>query len=86
VRCLTRYADPAGNERLTAMTGAVLLGLFAAECLTREALARAVGCGAYVGRVAAWILAVCAGSGRIGSRFRPGAGGFGGCRAGRREP
>jgi len=27
-------ADPAGNERLTAMTGAVLLVLFAAECLT----------------------------------------------------
>jgi hypothetical protein len=26
--------DPAGNERLTAMTGAVLLVLFAAECLT----------------------------------------------------
>ncbi|HEY6310486.1 MAG TPA: hypothetical protein VIY52_06710 [Streptosporangiaceae bacterium] len=30
----TRHADPAGNERLTAMTGAVLLVLFAAECLT----------------------------------------------------
>ena len=30
----TRRADPAGNERLTAMTGAVLLVLFAAECLT----------------------------------------------------
>ena len=29
-----RRADPAGNERLTAMTGAVLLVLFAAECLT----------------------------------------------------
>ena len=29
----TRRADPAGNERLTAMTGAVLLVLFAAECL-----------------------------------------------------
>jgi hypothetical protein len=28
------HADPAGNERLTAMTGAVLLVLFAAECLT----------------------------------------------------
>lgn len=27
-------ADPAGNERLTAMTGAVLLVLFGAECLT----------------------------------------------------
>ncbi len=27
-------ANPAGNERLTAMTGAVLLALFAAECLT----------------------------------------------------
>ncbi len=27
-------ADPAGNERLTAMTGLVLLVLFAAECLT----------------------------------------------------
>ena len=27
-------ANPAGNERLTAMTGAVLLVLFAAECLT----------------------------------------------------
>jgi hypothetical protein len=27
-------ADPAGNERLTAMTGAVLLVLFVAECLT----------------------------------------------------
>jgi hypothetical protein len=27
-------ADPAGNERMTAMTGAVLLVLFAAECLT----------------------------------------------------
>ena len=26
--------DPAGNERLTAMTGAVLLVLFVAECLT----------------------------------------------------
>ena len=30
----TRQADPAGNERLTAMTGAVLLVLFVAECLT----------------------------------------------------
>jgi hypothetical protein len=30
----TRPTDPAGNERLTAMTGAVLLVLFAAECLT----------------------------------------------------
>ncbi len=29
-----RSADPAGNERLTAMTGAVLLVLFIAECLT----------------------------------------------------
>ena len=29
-----RRADPAGNERLTAMTGAVLLVLFVAECLT----------------------------------------------------
>jgi hypothetical protein len=29
-----RRDDPAGNERLTAMTGAVLLVLFAAECLT----------------------------------------------------
>jgi hypothetical protein len=29
-----RRADPAGNERLTAMTGSVLLVLFAAECLT----------------------------------------------------
>ena len=29
-----RGADPAGNERLTAMTGAVLLVLFVAECLT----------------------------------------------------
>jgi hypothetical protein len=29
-----RGADPAGNERLTAMTGAVLLVLFAAECFT----------------------------------------------------
>ena len=28
------HADPAGNERLTAMTGAVLLLLFLAECLT----------------------------------------------------
>ena len=27
-------ADPAGNQRLTAMTGAVLLVLFGAECLT----------------------------------------------------
>lgn len=27
-------ADPQGNERLTAMTGAVLLVLFAAECFT----------------------------------------------------
>jgi hypothetical protein len=27
-------ANPAGNERLTAMTGAVLLVLFVAECLT----------------------------------------------------
>jgi hypothetical protein len=27
-------ADPSGNERLTAMTGAVLLVLFIAECLT----------------------------------------------------
>lgn len=31
---LARPADPAGNERLTAMTGAVLLVLFVAECLT----------------------------------------------------
>ena len=31
---LARRADPAGNERLTAMTGAVLLVLFVAECLT----------------------------------------------------
>jgi hypothetical protein len=30
----TRRANPAGNERLTAMTGGVLLVLFAAECLT----------------------------------------------------
>jgi len=30
----TRLTDPAGNERLTAMTGAVLLVLFVAECLT----------------------------------------------------
>jgi hypothetical protein len=30
----TRPTDPAGNERLTAMTGAVLLVLFVAECLT----------------------------------------------------
>ena len=30
----TRHADPAGNERLTAMTGTVLLVLFVAECLT----------------------------------------------------
>jgi hypothetical protein len=30
----TRDADPAGNERLTAMTGTVLLVLFVAECLT----------------------------------------------------
>jgi hypothetical protein len=30
----TRRTDPAGNERLTAMTGAVLLLLFVAECLT----------------------------------------------------
>jgi hypothetical protein len=29
-----RHADPTGNERLTAMTGAVLLVLFVAECLT----------------------------------------------------
>jgi hypothetical protein len=29
-----RSADPAGNQRLTAMTGAVLLVLFVAECLT----------------------------------------------------
>jgi hypothetical protein len=29
----TRLADPAGNGRLTAMTGAVLLVLFVAECL-----------------------------------------------------
>jgi hypothetical protein len=29
-----RSADPAGNQRLTAMTGTVLLVLFAAECLT----------------------------------------------------
>jgi hypothetical protein len=29
-----RRADPAGNQRLTAMTGAVLLVLFVAECLT----------------------------------------------------
>ena len=30
----TRHANPAGNKRLTAMTGAVLLVLFVAECLT----------------------------------------------------
>jgi hypothetical protein len=30
----SRGANPAGNERLTAMTGAVLLVLFVAECLT----------------------------------------------------
>lgn len=30
----TRRADPAGNQRLTAMTGTVLLVLFVAECLT----------------------------------------------------
>ena len=30
----TRPANPAGNERLTAMTGVVLLLLFVAECLT----------------------------------------------------
>jgi hypothetical protein len=30
----SRRADPAGNQRLTAMTGAVLLVLFVAECLT----------------------------------------------------
>ena len=29
-----RAADPPGNQRLTAMTGAVLLVLFVAECLT----------------------------------------------------
>ena len=29
-----RAADPAGNQRLTAMTGAVLLALVIAECLT----------------------------------------------------
>jgi hypothetical protein len=29
-----RSANPAGNQRLTAMTGAVLLVLFVAECLT----------------------------------------------------
>jgi hypothetical protein len=31
---LPRAADPAGNQRLTAMTGAVLLALVIAECLT----------------------------------------------------
>ena len=30
----TKAADPRGNERLTAMTGSVLLVLFIAECLT----------------------------------------------------
>jgi hypothetical protein len=30
----TRRANPAGNERLTPMTGAVLLVLFVAGCLT----------------------------------------------------
>jgi len=33
-----RRADPQGNERLTAMTGAVLLVLFTAECLTSLSL------------------------------------------------
>jgi hypothetical protein len=33
-RVTGRQADPRGNERLTAMTGAVLLVLFIAECLT----------------------------------------------------
>src|ERR1700723_2527581 len=33
-------ASPAGNERLTAMTGAVLLVLFVAECLTLLNLGR----------------------------------------------
>jgi hypothetical protein len=31
---VSKDADPRGNERLTAMTGAVLLVLFVAECLT----------------------------------------------------
>jgi hypothetical protein len=31
---VSKGADPRGNERLTAMTGAVLLVLFIAECLT----------------------------------------------------
>lgn len=35
-----RAADPAGNQRLTAMTGAVLLVLFVAECLTLLRLGR----------------------------------------------
>jgi hypothetical protein len=35
-----RAADPAGNQRLTAMTGAVLLVLFIAECLTLLRLGR----------------------------------------------
>jgi hypothetical protein len=35
-----RRADPAGNERLTAMTGSVLLVLFAAECFTLLELGR----------------------------------------------
>jgi hypothetical protein len=34
MRMRTSSADPRGNERLTAMTGAVLLVLFTAECLT----------------------------------------------------
>jgi hypothetical protein len=36
----TYGADPAGNQRLTAMTGAVLLVLFVAECLTLLKLGR----------------------------------------------
>jgi hypothetical protein len=35
-----RAASPAGNQRLTAMTGAVLLVLFVAECLTIFSLQR----------------------------------------------
>jgi hypothetical protein len=35
-----RRADPAGNQRLTAMTGTVLLVLFTAECLTLLELGR----------------------------------------------
>ena len=35
-----RTASPAGNQRLTAMTGAVLLVLFVAECLTIFSLQR----------------------------------------------